>query len=67
MAEHVLIAGATGGVGFAALKHFSEKEDCRVTAVSRRRPLETFGAAFQSLGRNGAWARIGPLITGTRP
>ena len=49
MAEHVLIAGATGVVGFAALKHFSEKADCQVTAVSRRRPLETFGAGFHSL------------------
>ena len=49
MAEHVLIAGATGVVGFAAMKHFSAQADCRVTAVSRRRPHETFGARFHSL------------------
>ena len=49
MTEHVLIAGATGVVGFAAMKHFSEKPGFQVTAVSRRRPLETFGARFASL------------------
>ena len=49
MAEHILIAGATGVVGYAALKHFAERGDCRVTAVSRRPPLETFGAQFHSL------------------
>jgi nucleoside-diphosphate-sugar epimerase len=49
MTEHILIAGATGVVGYAALKHFAERGDCRVTAVSRRRPLETFGAQFHSL------------------
>ncbi len=49
MAEHVLISGATGVVGYAALKHFAERGDCTVTAISRRRPLETFGARFHSL------------------
>jgi len=46
LAEKILIAGATGVVGFAAMKHFAERGDCEVTAVSRRRPLETFGARF---------------------
>jgi nucleoside-diphosphate-sugar epimerase len=49
MARHILIAGATGVVGYAALKHFAERGDCRVTAVSRRPPLESFGAQFHSL------------------
>lgn len=48
MAEkrHVLVAGASGLVGFAAMKHFSSLADCEVTAVSRRKPAETFGARF---------------------
>ncbi|MBW2295615.1 MAG: NAD-dependent epimerase/dehydratase family protein, partial [Deltaproteobacteria bacterium] len=49
MAEHVLISGATGVVGYAAMKHFAQRGDCTVTAISRRRPLETFGARFHSL------------------
>lgn len=56
MAEHILIAGATGVVGFAAMKHFAERADCRVTAISRRRPLETFGAEFRSLDLTDAQA-----------
>jgi len=49
MTEHILIAGATGVVGYASLKHFAGCGDRRVTAVSRRRPLEAFGAEFHSL------------------
>jgi nucleoside-diphosphate-sugar epimerase len=49
MAEHVLVTGATGVVGYAAMKHFAAKGDCRVTGVSRRAPLETFGARHVSL------------------
>ena len=41
--EHVLVAGASGVVGYAAMKHYAER-GFRVTAVSRRPPLETFGA-----------------------
>ncbi|MEQ8268182.1 MAG: SDR family oxidoreductase [Parvibaculum sp.] len=43
MSEHILVAGATGLVGFAAMKHFAER-GYRVTALSRRKPFETFGA-----------------------
>ncbi len=43
MSEHILIAGATGLVGFAAMKHFAGK-GYKVTALSRRKPFETFGA-----------------------
>lgn len=44
MSEHILVAGATGLVGFAAMKHFAER-GFKVTALSRRKPFETFGAA----------------------
>ncbi|MEA2740907.1 MAG: hypothetical protein QOH05_4214, partial [Acetobacteraceae bacterium] len=36
----VLVAGATGLVGYAALKHFVQAPACDVIAVSRRRPPE---------------------------
>lgn len=42
----VLVAGATGLVGYAVTKHFASIPDCAVIAVSRRRPDETFGATF---------------------
>ncbi len=47
--KRVLIAGATGLVGRAAMKHFASQADCEVLAVSRRRPNETFGARWQAL------------------
>jgi len=40
----VLIAGASGLVGFAALKHFAAEPDTRVVALSRRPPHALFGA-----------------------
>jgi nucleoside-diphosphate-sugar epimerase len=40
----VLVVGASGIVGYAAMRHFRTAEDCEVIAVSRRRPDETFGA-----------------------
>ena len=46
--KHVLVAGASGLVGYAALKHFAQDPNVKVTAVSRRRPLNTFGADFIS-------------------
>ncbi|WP_439817565.1 NAD-dependent epimerase/dehydratase family protein [Zavarzinia sp. CC-PAN008] len=42
----VLIAGASGLVGYAAMKHFAQMPDCSVIAVSRRAPDETYGARF---------------------
>lgn len=47
--KRVLIAGATGLVGYAALKHFGSQENCEVIALSRRQPDETFGARWQAL------------------
>lgn len=47
----VLIAGATGLVGYAALKqftgaHFTGASDTQVIAMSRRQPRDLFGARF---------------------
>jgi nucleoside-diphosphate-sugar epimerase len=49
MPKRVLVAGATGLVGYAAMKHFGSQPDCEVVALSRRRPDETFGARWLSL------------------
>ena len=46
MQKTILIAGATGLVGYAALKHFTQRPDRQVIALSRRAPMETFGARF---------------------
>ena len=42
----VLVVGASGLVGYAAMKHFASDPTCKVIAVSRRRPDDTFGARF---------------------
>lgn len=42
----VLVAGATGLVGHAAMQHFASQPGTQVIAVSRRKPEETFGARF---------------------
>ena len=47
--KKVLIAGATGLVGRAAMKHFGSQAGCEVLALSRRKPDETFGARWQAL------------------
>ncbi|MDP1753808.1 MAG: NAD-dependent epimerase/dehydratase family protein, partial [Reyranella sp.] len=47
--KKILIAGATGLVGSAAMKHFATEPGCEVIAVSRRRPDETFGARWFQL------------------
>jgi nucleoside-diphosphate-sugar epimerase len=46
MTKHVLVAGASGLVGYAAMLAFATRPECRVTALSRRPPLETKGAKF---------------------
>src|SRR5690242_12274685 len=45
----VLVAGATGLVGRAAMKHFATEPGCDVLALSRRKPEETFGARWLPL------------------
>ncbi|MDO8704396.1 MAG: SDR family oxidoreductase [Sulfuricaulis sp.] len=47
--KHVLVLGATGLVGQAAARHFAAQPGCRVTAVSRSRPLMLGGAEHLSL------------------
>lgn len=49
MRKTVLIAGATGLVGYACLKHFATRSDCRVIALSRRKPDSTYGAEWYPL------------------
>ena len=46
--QKILIAGASGLVGFAAIRHFSQLDDWEVVAVSRRLPagLERYRARF---------------------
>jgi len=44
MTEHVLIAGASGVVGYAALKHYAAQAGTQLTAVSRRAPRDSFQA-----------------------
>ena len=46
--KKVLIAGATGLVGYAAMKHFAS-QGCETIAVSRRRPDQTYGARWLAL------------------
>lgn len=46
--KKVLVAGATGVVGLAAMKHFAS-EDIDTVAISRRTPADTYGAAHVSL------------------
>src|SRR4051812_13563622 len=42
--KKVVVAGATGLVGNAALRHFGASDGCDVVALSRRRPRELHGA-----------------------
>src|SRR4051812_6840770 len=48
-AKKVLVAGATGLVGAAAMKHFAGAADCEVVALSRRRPDDTFAGRWRAL------------------
>ena len=47
--KKVLIAGATGLVGYAAMKQFASAPGCDIVALSRRKPDETFGARWLPL------------------
>lgn len=65
--KKVLIAGATGLVGRAALKLFAQQTGCEVLAVSRRRPDELRGAAWEPLDLTdaAACATLAPRLAGT--
>jgi len=62
----VLVAGATGLVGHACLKHFAAEPGCEVIAVSRRRPDDTFGARWYplDLADAQACAALAPQLAG---
>ena len=45
-ARHLLVAGASGVIGAAAVEHFAQLPGWRVTALSRRRPVVAEGTAF---------------------
>ena len=42
--KKVVVAGATGLVGSAALRHFGASDDCERIALSRRKPRDLYGA-----------------------
>jgi nucleoside-diphosphate-sugar epimerase len=46
--EHILVTGATGVVGRSAMQYYAEK-GYQVTAVSRRKPVNTYGANWKSV------------------
>lgn len=48
-ARHVVIAGASGVIGAAALAAFARAQGWRVTALSRRRPMVAPGLVFEHL------------------
>lgn len=47
--KKVLIFGSNGVVGFAALKNFTSQSNVEVVAISRKPPVESFGATFYSV------------------
>jgi nucleoside-diphosphate-sugar epimerase len=47
--KKILIAGASGLVGYAAVRHFSSLDEWEVVAVSRRPPLDLGRARFLSV------------------
>ena len=49
MIKKVIVAGATGLVGSAALRHFGSVAGCEVVALSRRRPRALHGARHIAL------------------
>ena len=44
--KKVVVAGATGLVGNAALRHFGRSGGCEVVALSRRKPRDLYGARY---------------------
>jgi nucleoside-diphosphate-sugar epimerase len=47
--KKVVVAGATGLVGNAALRHFGSLGGCEVIALSRRKPRELYGAGHVAM------------------
>jgi nucleoside-diphosphate-sugar epimerase len=64
MAKKVVVAGATGLVGNAALRHFGGMGSTEVIALSRRKPRDLHGARFLALDLTDAaqCAAIAPAL-----
>ncbi len=62
----VVVAGATGLVGSAALRHFGASGDCEVVALSRRKPRDLHGARHVEIDLTDAaqCARIAQQLQG---
>ena len=52
--KKVVVAGATGLVGNAALRHFGSSGACEVVALSRRKPRDLHGATYVQADLTGA-------------
>ncbi len=65
--KKILVAGATGLVGYAVLKQLAANETCEVVALSRRRPAELHGARWIGLDLTdaAACAALEPEFAGT--
>jgi nucleoside-diphosphate-sugar epimerase len=65
--KKIVVAGATGLVGNAALRHFGSVGNCEVVALSRRRPRDLHGARFIALDLTDAaqCKRVAPELQGT--
>ena len=50
----VLVAGASGVVGYSAVKHFAARPGCEVVGLSRRPPIDVDGATLVSIDLNDA-------------
>src|SRR3569623_860372 len=60
-ARNLLVAGASGLVGMAAVRHFAQQADCELTAVSLRPPKRLDGANLLSEAVN---EKPGELVQG---
>src|SRR5215469_4283343 len=67
MAKKVVVAGATGLVGNAALRHFGATGGAEVIALARRKPRELYGARHVALDLTdaAACAAVAPELSGT--
>jgi nucleoside-diphosphate-sugar epimerase len=64
--KKVVVAGATGLVGNAALRHFGSLGGCEVIALSRRKPRELHGASHVAMDLTDAeqCAGVAPQLQG---
>ncbi len=64
--KKIVVAGATGLVGNAALRHFGRVGGCEVVALSRRQPRDLHGARFVALdlGDIAQCMRVAPELQG---